>query len=156
MDFSWSFHLWKKSVFSMVINSLIFSQAFRVKLCFICDSSLLIMSAKDRNQKFSAIFEKSNVNILLCYFFEQRAFKHIFAFVLLQMCACLKEQMRVNCVFCALCMVCPGSADSWNRQGCNRQSMQRVEDTWSIGTGLFLNAQTQMQFSKQPFSWFWS
>jgi len=108
------------------------------------------------NQKFSAIFETSNVNILSHYFFEQRAFKHIFAFVLMQMCACLKEHMRVDCVFCVLCMHCPGSAVRWNRLGCNRHSMQRVEHTWSIGAGPFLNARTQIQFSKQPFSWFWS
>ena len=42
---------------------------------------------------------------------------------------CLKEQehMTVHCVFCALCMVYPGMAVSWNRQDCNRQSMQRVQ-----------------------------
>jgi len=45
------------------------------------------MSAKDKK---SEVF-KSNVIILSYYFFEQRAFKHIFAFVLMQMCACLKE-----------------------------------------------------------------
>jgi len=28
----------------------------------------------------------------------------------MQMCACLKKHMRVDYVFCALCMVCPGSA----------------------------------------------
>jgi len=30
----------------------------------------------------------------------------------------------IDYVFCALCMVCPGSAVSWNRQDCNKQSMQ--------------------------------
>jgi len=68
------------------------------------------------------------VNFFSYYFFEQRAFKHIFAFVLMQMCACLKEHMRVDYVFCALCMVCPGRAVSWNCQDCNRQSMQRVQN----------------------------
>jgi len=77
---------------------------------------------------------KSNVNFFSYYFFEQRAFKHIFAFVLMQMCACLKEHMRVD--FCALYIVCLGSTVSWNRQDCNRQSMQRVQNTWLIGTGL--------------------
>jgi len=72
------------------------------------------------------------------------AFKHIFAFVLIKMCACLKEHMRVDNVFCALCMICPGSAVSWNRQVCNRQSMQRVQNTWSIGTSMLLSALTQM------------
>jgi len=43
------------------------------------------------------------------------------------MCAFLKEYMTVHCVFCARCMVCPGSAVRWNRQDCNRQSMQRVQ-----------------------------
>jgi len=72
----------------------------------------------------------------------------------MQICACLKEHMRevIDYVFFALCMVCPGSAVSWNRQDFNRQSMQRVQNTWSIGTGLLLNALAQMQFSKQPFS----
>jgi len=79
-------------------------------------------------------------------FFEQRAFKHIFAFVLMQMCAHFKEHMReaIDYVFCALCMVCPGSAVSWHRQDCNRQSMPRVQNTRRIGTGLCLNVRTQM------------
>jgi len=68
------------------------------------------------------------VNFFSYYFFEQRAFKHIFAFVLMQMCACLKEHMRVDYVFCVLCMVFPGSAVSWNCQDSNRQSMQRVQN----------------------------
>ena len=39
------------------------------------------------------------------YFFEQRAFKHYFAFVLMQMCACLKEHMGevIDYVFTVLC-----------------------------------------------------
>jgi len=43
---------------------------------------------------------------------EQRVFKHIFAFVLMQISACLKEHTReaIHYVFCALCMVCPSSA----------------------------------------------
>jgi len=56
----------------------------------------------------------------------------------------MKEHMRVDYVFCAFSMVCPGSAVSWNRKGCNRQSMQRVQNTCSIGTGLLLNFLTQM------------
>jgi len=54
-------------------------------------------------------------------------------------------------VFSALCM---GWAVSWNRQDCNRQSMQLVLNTWSTGTALYLNSRTQKQFSKQPFPWF--
>jgi len=49
-------------------------------------------------------------------------------------------------------MVCPGSTVTWNRQGCNKQSMQQVQNTWSVGTGLLLNALTQIYFSKEPFS----
>jgi len=120
----------------------------------------LLWVQKIKNQRSSAIFKKSKVNFLLevILFLWTKAFKHIFAFVLMQMFACLKEYMRelIDYVFCALCMVCPGSAVSWNRQDCNRQSMQQVENTWSIGTGLFLNARTQIKFSKQPFPWFWS
>jgi len=62
----------------------------------------------------------------------------------MQMRACLKEHMRVDYVFCVLCVVCPGSAESWNCQDCSRQSMQRVQNTRSVGTGLCLNAQTQI------------
>jgi len=46
----------------------------------------------------------------------------------MQIFASLQEQMRAGYVFSALCMVCPGSAVSWNRQGGNRQSMQRVQN----------------------------
>jgi len=52
-----------------------------------------------RNQTFSAIFKKSNVNFLLevilflCSL-NKGLFEHIFEFMLLQMCACLKEHMR--------------------------------------------------------------
>jgi len=56
--------------------------------------------------------------------------RHIFAFVLMQMCAGLKEHIRevIDYVFCAFCMVCLGSAFSRNHQDCNRQSMQRVQN----------------------------
>jgi len=55
----------------------------------------------------------------------------------MQMCACLKDHIRVDYVFCALCMVCARSAVSWNRQDRNWQSMQRVQNTsvnwhWSV------------------------
>jgi len=50
----------------------------------------------------------------------------------------------IDHVFCALCMVCLGKAISWHRQDCNRQSMQRVQNTGSIGTGLCQNTWTQM------------
>jgi len=46
----------------------------------------------------------------------------------MKMCACLKEHMRVDYVFCALCVVYPGSAVSWNRQDYNSQSIQ-VQNT---------------------------
>ena len=37
-----------------------------------------------------------------------------------------------------------GHRCSWNRQDCNRQSTQRVQNTWLIVTGWCLNARTQM------------
>ena len=40
------------------------------------------------------------------------AFKHIFAFVLMQTCAGWKQHMRVDYVLCVLCVVFPGSAVS--------------------------------------------
>jgi len=77
------------------------------------------------------------------YFFQQRGVKHIFAFVLMTMRECLKEHMRevMDYVFCALCLVCPGRAASCHRHDCNRQSTQRVQNTWSIGTGLCIKHQ---------------
>ena len=61
-------------------------------------------------------------------FLWTKDFEHIFAFVLMLMCACLKEHMRevIDCVFYALYMVCTGSAVSWNHHDCIRQNMQRV------------------------------
>jgi len=58
----------------------------------------------------------------------------------MQMCSCLKEHMRevIGYVFCALCMVCLGSAVSWSSQDCNRQSRQRVANTWSTRAGLWM------------------
>jgi len=50
----------------------------------------------------------------------------------------------IDYVFCALGIVCQGRVFSGHSQDCNRQSMQRVQNTWSIGTGLRLNARTQM------------
>jgi len=50
----------------------------------------------------------------------------------------------IDYVFCAFCMIFPDSAVSWNHQDRNRQSMQRVQNAWSIGTGLCSNARTQM------------
>jgi len=50
----------------------------------------------------------------------------------------------IDYMFCALCMVSPGSAVSWNHQDNNRPSMQRVKSTWSIKTGVCLKARTPM------------
>ena len=135
MDFSWIF-ICGKNLFSARQPSVLFSPKLCVLNCaLLAIHHCLFGVQKIRNQKFLAIqMWKSNVNFISYYFFEQRAFKHIFAFVLMQMCVCLKEHMRVD--FCALDIVCLGSTVSWNRQGCNRQSMQRVQNTWLIGTGL--------------------
>jgi len=57
----------------------------------------------------------------------------------------------IDDVFCAPYMVSPGSAVSWNRQDYNRQSMQRVKNTWSSGAGLCLNFRTQSSFPNNHF-----
>jgi len=57
----------------------------------------------------------------------------------------------IDDVFCPPCMVCPGSAVSWNRQDYNRQNMQRVKNTWSSGAGLCLNDRTQCSFPNSHF-----
>jgi len=74
------------------------------------------------------------------------------------MCACLKEHMRevTNYVFCAHCMVCLGSAVSWNHQDCNRQGMQQVQNTlvnwdWSV----FKCLDTNVVFQKAIFLFWW-
>jgi len=48
----------------------------------------------------------------------------------------------IHYVFCTLCMDCSGRAVSGNRQDCNRQSMQLVQNAWLLGNGLCLNAWT--------------
>ena len=60
------------------------------------------------------------------------------------MCAGLKEHMRevINLVFRDLCMVCLGSAVSWNRQDCNRQSMQQVQNQARSQLGTLGRAKT--------------
>jgi len=55
------------------------------------------------NQKFSAEIKcefLARSHNIFYYFFEQGSFEHIFAFALMQMCVGLKENMRVDCVFC--------------------------------------------------------
>jgi len=39
----------------------------------------------------------------------------------------------INYQFCALCLVCPRSAFNWNRQNCNRQTIQRVKTLGHLG-----------------------
>jgi len=36
----------------------------------------------------------------------------------------------ISFVFCALCMVCPGKALSWNHKDCNRQSNATSARHW--------------------------
>jgi len=40
--------------------------------------------------------------------------------------------MRVDYVFCPLCMVWPGNAASWNRQDCNNECKHLVSCDWSV------------------------
>ena len=52
----------------------------------------------------------------------------------------------IDYVLCALCIVCLGRAVSWNRQDCNKQRMQRMQKTWSTGTGLCQNFEHESSF----------
>jgi len=75
------------------------------------------MSAKDGKSEFFSYLKKVKGELLTrnhTISLKKRASRHIFAFVLMQMCAGLKEHMRevIDYVFCALCMVCQGSAVS--------------------------------------------
>ena len=58
-----------------------------------------------------------------------------------------RDRLRKCLCFTALwlCFTAfPGNAVRWQRQDFNRQSMQRVQNTWSVATDLFFNARTQM------------
>jgi len=82
------------------------------------------MNSNDKKSEVFSYFEnvkgeclaRSNIISL-----KKGLFKQIFAFVLMKMCSCLKEHISevIDCVFCALCMACSGSAVSWNRQDPN-------------------------------------
>jgi len=105
------------------------------------------MSAKDQKSEVFSCIKKVKCEFLARSHtdsFKKRLLNTSTCHFLKQMCACQKKHIRVDCVFCALCMVCPGSAVSWNRQDCSGQSMKRVQSTWSVGNGLCWNARTQM------------
>jgi len=70
------------------------------------------MSAKDKKSDVFSYFKKLKCEFIArsnTFYSNKGLLKHS-AFVLMQICACLKEHMTVHCVFCALCMVYPGSA----------------------------------------------
>jgi len=88
------------------------------------------MSAKDKKSEVFRNFQKVKCEFIAGShtLYSNKGFLNTSSHLcLMQMCACWKEHMTIHCVFCALCMVYLGSAVSWNRQDCNRQSMQRVQ-----------------------------
>jgi len=100
---------------------------------------------KTRIRKLSAIFKNSKMTFVLeviLFLWTKGFWTHLCicananAFILER----THERGNRLYMFYVLCMVCLGSPVSSNRQNCNRQSMQRVQNTWSIGTGLCLNA----------------
>jgi len=77
----------------------------------LCDSSLLIIDAKNKKSLFS-YFEnvKSFLLDVTLYLLTKGFWTHL-RICVSAMCACLKEHMRVDYVFSALiCMVCQGNA----------------------------------------------
>jgi len=66
-------------------------------LSFACYIVLYLRFITAKSEIFN-FFTKSSVNFFSYYFFEQRAFKHIFVFMLMQMWSCLKWHMRVDFV----------------------------------------------------------
>ena len=104
MDFFWRFHLWKKICFQHG------NQFPRwIVFCFAIHHCLLWVQ-KIRNQTFSAISKKSNVNLLLgvILFIRTKGFKTLLRI-------CVNANVYVferthDSVFCALCTVFPGSA----------------------------------------------
>jgi len=54
---------------------------------------------------------------------------HLGIYVDANVCTLERTHDNSSTVFRALCMVCPGTAISWNRQDCKRQSMERVQNT---------------------------
>jgi len=83
----------------------------------------------------------SNMNLLLgvMLFLEQRAFKHFFAFVLMQMCACLKEHMQSTVCFALF---------AWFTRAALSAGIVKT----AIKHAMSANARTQMWFAKKPFS----
>jgi len=104
----------------------------------LCDSVLLIVSAKDKNSEFFSYFEKvkgeffaKSYSIYMNKGLSNTPWH-------LCCCKCVHEHMR-TAIACFLRSLhgCLGSAVSWNRQDCNRQSMIRVQNTsvnwdWSV------------------------
>ena len=69
------------------------------------------MSVKDNKSEVFSYVKKVKCEFLArshTFSLNKWLFEHSFAFVLMQMCACLKEHMRkvIDYVFCALCIVC--------------------------------------------------
>jgi len=61
----------------------------------------------------------------------------------------------IKYVFCTLCMVWLGSAVSWNRQNCNKQSMRQVQHLVTWDWSVFKCLDTNVVFQTAIFL-FWS
>ena len=130
----WSNRLWKQILCFQHVNQFYFllSLAGWIVLYFAIHRCLNWMQMVS-NQKFSAILRKSEVNFLLeAILFLQRNGFHTLLVICVHANVCMlettydrKNRLRVLRSWNDL----PGQISSWNRQDCNRQSMQRVQNT---------------------------
>ena len=103
----------------------------RLNCVLLCHSSLLIISTKDKKTEVFSCFKKARGEFL--------ARIHTISLN--------KQFLKTSCL-CVHANVCTLERTD-ERGNHKRQSMQWVQNTWSIGTGL-----CQCIVSKQTFSWF--
>jgi len=156
VDFSWSLHLCKQNLCLQHGTQSYFLLRFAVlNSALLSHTSLLIMSAKDNKSEVSSYYKKAKHEFLAGSHAIPSNKRHLNTFCHLCYCKCLHVRKNtrelIDSVFCALRMVCPGSAMSWNRQDRSRQSMQRAQSNWSIGTGLRQNTRTKYRFPSRYF-----
>ena len=143
---TFEFFICRQNLYFQHGNQFYFLLSFAGYCALLCNSSSLFIRTKYKNQKFSDILIKSKVAFLLevILFLSTNGFQtHLGICANANVCVFERTHESRLCLLRS-CMVCPGSAVSWNRQDCDRQSIQRMQNTWSIGTGLCLSARSRM------------
>jgi len=131
VDF-WGFVRWKQILCFQHDNQSYFLLIFAgwIVLYFAIHHCLLWVQ-KIRNDIFS-YFEKAKGEFLArshAKSSKKRLWTHLVIFINANV-----FTLGLESCLCALCVVYLDRAVSWHSQDANRQSMQRVQNTWSIGT----------------------